>query len=93
MSQNNSYDDLCMTCIHASTCERKKKSALSTWQCEEFDDYVKQPMRAVEIKQDSSELKEIVEGRELGLCINCEFRKTCSHPKLEGGIWHCEDYK
>ena len=27
-----------------------------------------------------------------GLCVNCENRRTCAHPKPAGGVWHCEDY-
>jgi hypothetical protein len=29
----------------------------------------------------------------LGLCRNCENRRTCAFPKPEGGIWHCEEYQ
>jgi hypothetical protein len=28
-----------------------------------------------------------------GLCMNCDHRKTCRHPKPAGGVWHCEDYR
>jgi hypothetical protein len=27
-----------------------------------------------------------------GLCMNCENRRVCTHPKPEGGVWHCENY-
>ncbi len=27
-----------------------------------------------------------------GLCINCENRETCLQSRIEGGIWHCEEY-
>ena len=28
----------------------------------------------------------------MGLCCNCANRFTCTYPKSEGGIWHCEEY-
>ena len=31
-------------------------------------------------------------GTYAGLCVNCENRRTCTHPKPVGGVWHCENY-
>lgn len=28
-----------------------------------------------------------------GLCAHCDSREICSIPKIDGGIWHCEEYK
>ena len=28
-----------------------------------------------------------------GLCSLCENRTTCTYPKPEGGVWHCEEYR
>jgi len=28
-----------------------------------------------------------------GLCSYCEEYATCTYPKLEGGVWHCEEYR
>jgi len=28
-----------------------------------------------------------------GLCLTCARKKTCLHPKPEGGVWHCEEYE
>jgi len=28
-----------------------------------------------------------------GLCAHCDSRENCSIPKIDGGIWHCEEYK
>jgi hypothetical protein len=27
-----------------------------------------------------------------GLCSNCENRNTCVNSRMEGGVWHCEEY-
>ena len=32
-------------------------------------------------------------ARYKGLCSNCEERRSCTFPKPEGGIWHCEEYR
>jgi hypothetical protein len=37
-----------------------------------------------DIKQDSSTSK--------GLCATCDNRETCTYPKPEDGIWHCEEF-
>jgi len=29
----------------------------------------------------------------LGLCRNCIHRETCSFPRPESGVWHCEEYQ
>ena len=29
----------------------------------------------------------------VGLCGNCDERKTCIFAKAESGVWHCEEYK
>lgn len=28
-----------------------------------------------------------------GLCKNCQKRDDCKLPKLEGGVWRCEEYE
>jgi hypothetical protein len=32
-------------------------------------------------------------ARHKGLCGNCEERRSCTFPKPEGGVWHCEEYR
>ncbi|MHC4505741.1 MAG: hypothetical protein ACYTFI_20745, partial [Planctomycetota bacterium] len=32
-------------------------------------------------------------ARYRGLCGNCEERRSCTFPKPEGGVWHCEEYR
>jgi len=32
-------------------------------------------------------------GKLRGLCRTCERRDTCTYPKPEGGVWHCEEFK
>jgi len=32
-------------------------------------------------------------GAYMGLCKSCANRETCTFPKPEGGVWHCEEYR
>lgn len=31
--------------------------------------------------------------RDVGLCLNCAWRRECRHPIPVGGVWYCEDYE
>lgn len=31
--------------------------------------------------------------RDVGLCVNCAWRRECRHPIPVGGVWYCEDYE
>jgi len=101
---NGTYIDpsqlgLCSTCVHMDICVSKK-----TWKgpilfCEEFDDHVpSKPVR--EISNPAENVKDIslpaetnAAAERKGLCVNCLLRNTCAFPLVEGGIWHCEEYK
>jgi len=32
------------------------------------------------------------DGEIVDLCATCVKRDTCTLPKPEGGVWHCEEY-
>ncbi len=32
------------------------------------------------------------DGDELGLCSGCQNRDLCQLRKINGGVWHCEEY-
>jgi len=92
MSDNKDYCDLCMTCVQAPTCKRRSSHEKEIWYCEEFDDHTPK-MSSLKIVEDEKREGEKIEGRDLGLCLNCDNRNSCTHPILEGGIWHCENYR
>ena len=85
---------LCMTCNNVSTCVHRKRHKQPVWYCEEFDNDVPPKEDQIWImndeeflgsqKKDTNNLK--------GLCSNCDIRETCTYPKPEGGVWHCEEY-
>lgn len=87
---------LCSTCDLAPGCTfvRDKDKRPPNLFCEEFTCDNSRPTKKVirnnpnvsaVIKDNPSKLK--------GLCSDCENRNFCTFPKLEGGIWHCEEYQ
>jgi len=89
---------LCMTCNNASSCFYLQSRGPALF-CELFDDYVRPELRTVHEKAPPIPTPSAAHGatdedtsRYTGLCVNCEHRTTCAHPKPAGGVWHCEDY-
>ncbi len=84
---------LCLTCNHSLTCTYTRSSDSPVLFCEEFDIsqssnspiYNPAEVQAAKHIQSSND-------RLPGLCSNCENRRSCTFPKAEGGIWHCEEY-
>ena len=97
MSGNTIYHGLCSTCKHASTCTFPSDPQRPAFYCEEFeieiaptrktagDDTPESTTSFIAAAEDSAGL--------IGLCSDCESRRTCAFPKPEGGIWHCEEYR
>jgi hypothetical protein len=81
---------ICSTCNSLPDCRHRLVNHGPIWFCEQFDDYTApKPM-------DPHPTQFAVQTNEragyLGLCSNCENLPQCSYPKLDGGIWHCEEY-
>ena len=96
---------ICITCNNRTEClsyQNSLRADRPIWNCEEFDDFVPgMKSGSVNIKKKNPFNKpdhnpgynnDIIPGRTMGLCINCENRKTCMLPSPTGGIWHCEEY-
>ena len=91
---------LCSCCIGAATCTYPKTPGRPILECEEFDGILAPPLGLVPprsvaplnpARQASPRGSDFKEYR--GLCSNCELRATCTYPKPEGGVWHCEEYE
>ncbi|NIM99440.1 MAG: hypothetical protein GTO24_15630 [candidate division Zixibacteria bacterium] len=88
------YWGLCSTCKEAPTCTYRKDLWQPVWQCDEFEcesiqvrtfPPIDSPFKSNAAYEGSDKYK--------GLCLNCENRETCTYPKPEGGVWHCDEYK
>ena len=81
---------LCLTCNSKDTCIRRENIRLPVLCCEEFDD-------ATTLRPERLKLSALPEEKSdidisMGLCCNCENRKSCKMRHSPGGIWHCEGY-
>ena len=92
MSKQKENKGLCSSCNSDPTCSHSKDGNKPILQCEEFDGYAPAPIRT-KMKRTAVTSAAPDSGKYKGLCVNCENRKTCNHPKPEGGVWHCEEYK
>jgi len=91
---------LCSCCNAFKTCTYTKDPQRPILQCEEFDGIVPSPLKMVPQgetlpgkgeKTPNSRITDLNTYR--GLCSLCEDRLTCTYPKPEGGVWHCEEYR
>jgi hypothetical protein len=96
----NGTGGLCSTCNNAPHCYYRARRGPALF-CELFDNYVPPVARTSRVQvpssADSSTALRAAEEEEApkytGLCMNCRHRATCGHPRLTGGVWHCEDYE
>ncbi len=95
----NQHHGLCMSCKGDPACTYVRDPNRPVLQCEEFEGYGSSPsIRTLARRSlgpdhsaDPSPLGN--PGRVHGLCSICEERETCTFPKPEGGVWHCEEYR
>jgi hypothetical protein len=93
-SEVTDYRGLCWMCEGASTCTYRRDPRQPVWQCDEFECgtspvNISPPTHSrIEFTPGNKNL-----GKYKGLCVNCENRQTCTYPKPEGGVWHCNEYE
>jgi hypothetical protein len=98
ISKKEKYRGLCSTCKNAPMCMYRRGSKQPVLQCEEFEGYAPLSVRTTgrNISPASLENGSSIQGKDSGkykgLCRNCENRETCTYPKPEGGVWHCNEY-
>ena len=88
--------NLCVNCKYKQNCNYRKQTKENIIFCEEYE-IEKIPSLKSRHKKESEQSgkSNTAENKKLrfnGLCINCANRFNCTHPKPEGGVWHCEDY-
>jgi len=89
---------LCSTCRNAPTCMYLRNSSKPVLQCEEYEEFPSEPgKKPMEAKKPISKNNPGGNPKEkpkyFGLCANCKHRETCTFPKPQGGVWHCEEYE
>ena len=95
----NEKSGLCQTCRYAPNCAFPTGPGAPVLQCEEFEAEgappVKKESRAVVSAAPGADAAPPMNGsgKYKGLCTNCEDRDSCTFPKAEKGVWHCEEYR
>ena len=93
------YKGLCETCVHAKECSYTRDPSRPVLLCEEFEGERK---KQEEKSRKSKPRKQEGENRGAGpnydpslkgLCGTCERRDSCTYPRPEWGVWHCDEYE
>ncbi|HUC44014.1 MAG TPA: hypothetical protein VMR65_08250 [Candidatus Sulfotelmatobacter sp.] len=82
---------LCTTCEHAPQCTHLRPHDVPTLMC---DDMVPLSI-AIAPTAGIDPGQAIPAGNRVGpkgLCATCTRHPSCRYPKLEGGVWHCEEF-
>lgn len=90
------YLTLCSSCRHAGNCIFQKDLQRPALYCEEFEIDTGRPVKSARQEKVSPAVSIDADGdsgKFIGLCSNCDNRRTCTFPIPEGGIWHCEEYR
>jgi hypothetical protein len=86
------HNELCWTCVHESSCMTLDLPGRPVLDCEEFSvvDGAQPPAWKEQVPTRTVRRRP---SRAEGLCFDCEDYRHCSLRTLEGGIWHCEEYR
>jgi glutaredoxin len=99
-SPQSGHFGLCYYCKFADECDFPRHPEQPVTNCDEFEvsdtlsqEIQKENQSLYKYSSKWDEIGEANKGNLLGLCRNCERRNTCTFPKREGGVWHCEEYE
>jgi hypothetical protein len=100
MAKKEKLRGLCATCVHASTCTYPRDPKRPVMHCEEFEGERK-PQEPAPVEDnpgtagnpDSVSPDREDDAKVKGLCRTCAKRDSCTYPKPEGGVWHCDEYE
>jgi hypothetical protein len=90
---------LCSTCNNAAFCVYRAKRGFDATYCDMFDVYGVPTKGNGHGESDTfialteMKAKQLARTKYKGLCSNCENIDTCTLPKPEEGVWHCEEYE
>ena len=97
LDNNMKYRGLCSNCRNTADCTFQKNRQKPSLYCEEFEIVIspsakiagkEKPLPTALVDPEDKD-----SGEFIGLCGNCDNRRTCVFPKPEGGVWHCEEYQ
>lgn len=99
VSRKPELNGLCVNCQHSDSCIYLKNTNRPVLQCEEFEIAEALPARTTvnnilttSTPRSKTGLEDKISTNFKGLCKNCDNRLTCTLPRPESGVWHCEEY-
>ncbi len=80
---------LCAYCSRKVTCKLNSSYGL-VYDCEDYDagDEASCSLTFTTLDLSSGEDNEVY-----GLCAQCQIRDICQLKKINGGVWHCDEYQ
>ncbi len=86
---------ICSNCNNEADCKYLENCDQPVFHCDQYDGYAPPPKKRGKVSGQRSQTKPVNEESfpYKGLCRDCENRKTCTFPKPEGGVWHCDEYR
>lgn len=97
---NKPYHGLCSSCLFELTCTYHRDPKHPVLQCEEFRGMILSPVKEGGSKNNPLPnirkpplTPKIYFKQYKGLCETCEGKLSCTYPKPEGGVWHCEEFR
>jgi hypothetical protein len=83
---------LCATCDHAPRCTHARASGVPVLECDDASPFVIAiaPATGIDVVRPAAPPSRTAAK---GLCATCVLLANCTYPKLEGGVWHCEEFE
>lgn len=83
---------LCAACEHAPDCTHARASGMPIFGCDDASPLAIAiaPTTGIDVAHPVTPPKRFAAK---GLCATCERFPKCTYPKLEGGVWHCDEFE
>jgi hypothetical protein len=90
--QHTAAAGLCTTCEHAPRCTHPRAWGVPVLECDDMSPLVIAiaPTTGIEPVHAA---KPPARHEAKGLCATCDRFVNCTYPKLEGGVWHCDEFE
>ena len=99
LTEVKNYLGLCSCCSCAPDCTYPRNSGRPLLECDEFDGSFPPQNKMMKLlgKPSVNHFSGLMPDAQSpgilrGLCGYCDGLNTCTYPKPEGGVWHCEEY-
>ena len=83
---------LCTTCEHEPRCTHARASGVPVLECDDVSTFTIAiaPTTGIETTRHPAPPPQFAAK---GLCATCDRLVNCTYPKLEGGVWHCDEFE